>query len=48
MAPMIGKVGKPFCGNCCSEYRQGSGKKHKRIQKQRDKAREKRAWKDAT
>lgn len=45
MAPMIGKIGKPFCGNCCCWFPQGSGKKNKRILKRINKAREKRAWK---
>jgi hypothetical protein len=41
---MIGKKNKPFCGDCCSEYRQGSGKRHKRILKKINKAKEKRLW----
>ena len=44
---MIGKCDndKPFCGDCCSPYKKGSGKKNKRIPKQIGKAREKRVWK---
>ena len=42
---MIGKCDKPFCGDCCSKYPKGSGKKNKRIIKKVLKRRENRAWK---
>lgn len=43
---MIGKcVDKPFCGDHCSAYPQGSGKRNKRIIKKIQKAKEKREWK---
>ena len=42
---MMGKYNKPFCGDCCSEYKKGSGKAHKRIIKKIQRSREKREWK---
>lgn len=39
---MIGRKGKPFCGNHCSDYKQGHGRRRKRIGKRVEKAREKR------
>lgn len=42
---MLGKKHKPFCGDCCSEYRKGSGDKNKKIPKRIEKRREKRFWK---
>ena len=30
---MLGHKGKPFCGDCCCKYPQGSGKVNKRILK---------------
>lgn len=41
---MIGKQGKPFCGDHCCPYHKGSGKKNKRILKKINKAKEKRVW----
>lgn len=41
---MIGRKGKPFCGNCCSDYKQGHGRRRKRIGKRVEKARERRQW----
>jgi len=43
---MVGKTNKPFCGNHCCPYHQGSGKKNKRIIKQIMKAKEKMRWKN--
>ena len=37
---MLGRKGKPFCDQCCAEFRPGSGKAHKRIGKHREKRRE--------
>lgn len=37
---MIGKCGKPFCGDCCAWFRQGSGKAWKRRGKHVEKRRE--------
>lgn len=44
MARMIGRINKPFCGNCCSETPQGSGKAHKRRGTKVQKSRERRWW----
>lgn len=41
---MIGKCNKPFCDDCCCNYRKGSGKRNKRILKKLNKAQEKREW----
>lgn len=41
---MIGKSNKPWCGDCCCPYHQGSGKKKKRILKKINKTREKAVW----
>lgn len=41
---MMGRKGKPFCGNCCCPYRQGSGKRNKRRLKKIQRQREKREW----
>lgn len=38
----LGYHNKPFCGDCCSPYPKGSGKKNKRILKKIGRAQEKR------
>lgn len=43
---MIGKCGKPFCGDCCATFRQGSGRRWKRIGKHVEKRREWRGVRD--
>lgn len=40
---MIGRCGKPFCGDCCGQYRQGSGSRRK-VSKRIARRREKRRW----
>ena len=41
---MPGKAGKPFCGNCCAEFRPGQGKARKRVGKKLQKRREAARW----
>lgn len=41
---MLGKKHKPFCGDHCCPYRQGTGRRNKRILKRQNKAKEQRVW----